>query len=568
VRSAPFPAGNEGDTHCFLWPSMSDVTDGNRVGRFLQSLEQPPPKQKTSRGVRVRERVPLRHGATLCVSSGSIIDFGGGTEWPPLYIAVVNAANRGGLRGGGVDGAFVAAGGASLATDRRNLPIVRGTRSDRIETGGARPTGPNRYGRLHASTVIHAVGPNYLVEHNQGVSMKDCDKLLSRAYRSSLAVARDCGVQFLGFSLLSAGIFRGGRSLDDVLRIAVDAVAEGAYEGLREVHLVAFLPDELQALTKCALEMRKRDEKDDVRAVEDQADSGANESTCGDATTAVSGDSFEAFGAGTEGRSVTSPSGSPREVFSTCVAGDSPWGAGNMCGSDVLDTPVGDFRQAATTSSLPFGHASAGPTVVHGGQAPSVADHLTTAPRSRGNATSVDRPVTVGRASSARRGTSIPARMCGSARVRGDASVSGAPDPAPSHVDQVSGRTSPSSRQRSGSAPRFHGTCGSTRAQVSGYPTVMPGALLPPPPTAKPGQTAPTPTPTTVSRGFVSATAARANARGGAALTSAKDMLPSNTGSCRASANRPSGTATGPPSSLRSRSNRAPLSRCAARGMR
>ena len=56
------------------------------------------------------------------------------------------------------------------------------------------------------------------------------------------------GLRTIGFSLLSAGIFRGKRSLADVLSIGVSAIGESAYPGLEEVHLVGYTNEELQTL--------------------------------------------------------------------------------------------------------------------------------------------------------------------------------------------------------------------------------------------------------------------------------------------------------------------------------
>ncbi len=109
-----------------------------------------------SDGVRVLASISLGHGARLCVSAGSVLDFGeGGTGWPRARTAVVNAANTGGLGGGGVDGAFVSRGGARLAGDRKALPVLStdGGGEERIRTGGAVVTGPNQYGSLFANTV-------------------------------------------------------------------------------------------------------------------------------------------------------------------------------------------------------------------------------------------------------------------------------------------------------------------------------------------------------------------------------------------------------------------------------
>ena len=204
-------------------------------------------RQRCSRGVTELRRASLEHGS-IVVSAGSVLDFGGGTDWTPATVAIVNAANCGGLGGGGVDGAITSAGGPQLAADRRALPILEGTYMDRITTGGAVLTGPGCYGRLHAANVIHAVGPNYIVLDGVGDSLEDGDVLLSDAYRASMRTAADADIEFIGFSLLSAGIFRGPRSLEHVLRLGMEAIKECAYPGLKEVHLVAFMDEEQQVL--------------------------------------------------------------------------------------------------------------------------------------------------------------------------------------------------------------------------------------------------------------------------------------------------------------------------------
>jgi O-acetyl-ADP-ribose deacetylase (regulator of RNase III) len=128
------------------------------------------------------------------------------------------------------------------------MPILAGTRMDRIATGGAVMTGPGCYGRLHAANVIHAVGPNYIVLGGLGQSLEEGDALLSGAYRATMQAAAGGGIEFVGFSLLSAGIFRGPRSLEHVLRLGLEAIMECAYPGLKEVHLVAFMDEEQQVL--------------------------------------------------------------------------------------------------------------------------------------------------------------------------------------------------------------------------------------------------------------------------------------------------------------------------------
>jgi O-acetyl-ADP-ribose deacetylase (regulator of RNase III) len=108
------------------------------------------------------------------------------------------------------------------------MPLLRGSSHDRIHTGSANATGPNRhgsgparaYGRLFAGTVIHAVGPNFraMEELDHPLDSHGSDALLTSAYASSMQLAAGRHVRYLGFSLLSAGSFRGSRSLDDVLQ--------------------------------------------------------------------------------------------------------------------------------------------------------------------------------------------------------------------------------------------------------------------------------------------------------------------------------------------------------------
>ena len=55
----------------------------------------------------------------------------------------------------------------------------------------------------------------------------------------------------LAFSLISAGIFAGGRGMKAVLRLSVRAIRATAYPGL-QVHMVAFTDRELNVLQQVA----------------------------------------------------------------------------------------------------------------------------------------------------------------------------------------------------------------------------------------------------------------------------------------------------------------------------
>jgi len=120
--------------------------------------------------------------------------------------AIVNAANSALAPGGGVCGAIHRAAGPLLAEECRRI--------------GSCPTGEARitagYG-LKARHVIHAVGP---VWHGGG---QDEDALLASAYRASLALARDHGIESIAFPAISTGVY--GFPLERATGIAVDVVS-------------------------------------------------------------------------------------------------------------------------------------------------------------------------------------------------------------------------------------------------------------------------------------------------------------------------------------------------------
>jgi O-acetyl-ADP-ribose deacetylase (regulator of RNase III) len=110
--------------------------------------------------------------------------------------AIVNAANRTLLGGGGVDGAIHRRGGSEI------LAECRAHRADRYPDGLAKGDAvATTAGRLPARWVIHTVGPTWAKTIDHSDELRSC-------YRSSLDVARELGARSIAFPLISAGLYR------------------------------------------------------------------------------------------------------------------------------------------------------------------------------------------------------------------------------------------------------------------------------------------------------------------------------------------------------------------------
>ncbi len=144
--------------------------------------------------------------------------------------AIVNAANRSLLGGGGVDGAIHAAAGPGL------LDACRGLNG--CDTGDAKITGG--YG-LPAAHVIHTVGPVW------SGGNADEDRLLARCYRRSLEVAVENDLRTIAFPGISTGVY--GFPVDRAARIAVHAVSSflSASPVIAEVTFCCFSEESAEA---------------------------------------------------------------------------------------------------------------------------------------------------------------------------------------------------------------------------------------------------------------------------------------------------------------------------------
>lgn len=138
--------------------------------------------------------------------------------------AVVNAANKTLLGGGGVDGAIHDAAGNELYDECKSL--------GGCNTGEAKMT---KGYKLPAQYIIHTVGPVYGQENgNEATLLADC-------YNNSLVLAQKHGLRSIAFPAIATRAFRYPK--EEAAMIALTAVQDfikGHPNAFDEVHFILF----------------------------------------------------------------------------------------------------------------------------------------------------------------------------------------------------------------------------------------------------------------------------------------------------------------------------------------
>lgn len=148
--------------------------------------------------------------------------------------AIVNAANKSLLGGGGVDGAIHKAAGPELLKECRTL--------NGCETGEAKIT--KAYNIKYADHIIHTVGPVYSGKKKDAELLNDC-------YYNSIEIAYQNGCKSIAFPGISTGVY--GYPLDEAARVSLLAAVhwlDAHKDTVMNIYFCCFKDAELSAYRK------------------------------------------------------------------------------------------------------------------------------------------------------------------------------------------------------------------------------------------------------------------------------------------------------------------------------
>lgn len=138
------------------------------------------------------------------------------------YDAIVNAANKTLLGGGGVDGAIHRAAGPELRAFNKGL--------GGCETGEAKiAPGFN----LPSQFIILTVGPVW------GEPYPEKERLLKSCYYQSLELAKENNIKSIAFPAISTGVY--GYPIEKATKVAVSTVKEWLQDNPGEIEKVTFV---------------------------------------------------------------------------------------------------------------------------------------------------------------------------------------------------------------------------------------------------------------------------------------------------------------------------------------
>ena len=141
--------------------------------------------------------------------------------------AIVNAANRSLLGGGGVDGAIHRAGGAQILEECKKIILKQGG----CKTGEAVIT---TAGKLNAKFVIHTVGPIWRGgKDNENILLQSC-------YKNSIKLANKEHCTAMAFPCISTGVY--GYPIPEAANIQINTIFDCLQkcEHVQKVIIVCF----------------------------------------------------------------------------------------------------------------------------------------------------------------------------------------------------------------------------------------------------------------------------------------------------------------------------------------